>query len=227
MSELRERFEVKLFKEAIKETSPFLRSMISRREAKEAAYNTAMSVYPILEELVEALEHYKNQGDFMPYNVSSSDFTVSDYGMDAHKAIDKLSAWLDGSEREMSKELSWPDHKPIEYKGFVICTVCDTIHCPANHESKCNEKSRRGAKEYIDDLVSVKQKNQVSFSEEYHKLQAALDVAKKCLLTYQSSAFEIEGKIYKVGSKAEKALSKIEELLTSDKLPTAPTKEGT
>lgn len=59
MSELRARFENKLFKEAIKETSPFLRSMISRREAKEAAYNTAMSVYPIFEAITDAalIEH--------------------------------------------------------------------------------------------------------------------------------------------------------------------------
>ena len=50
---------------------------------------------------------------------------------------------------------TWPDHWPIEYKDFTICKVCDTILCPANADSKCNDKTPRGAKQYIDNIKII------------------------------------------------------------------------
>jgi len=51
----------------------------------------------------------------------------------------------------------WPDHSPVEYKGYTICKACDTILCPGNADSKCNDNRPRGAKYYIDSFEVKKQ----------------------------------------------------------------------
>lgn len=56
-----------------------------------------------------------------------------------------------------------------------------------------------------------------TYRNETPKLIAALREAVECLSSYSTSAFEIDGKLYRIGSKADKTITRIEKILGEQK----------
>lgn len=85
----------------------------------------------------------------------------------------------------------WPHHQPLKYKGFTICSSCDTILCPANADSKC--KKRRGGKKYIDEFRAKK-----------NSKTSALDELKADVEKLQEMGFQLEVKYGKLKAENER-----------------------
>lgn len=63
-------------------------------------YAGIMSAWPLIKDLLIALEFYKLQGKFKPYHLTENDKFMDDYGQIAREALKKLNETLGESDEK-------------------------------------------------------------------------------------------------------------------------------